>query len=102
MAEIKRLTGRDGKVFLATKTYPKHLRHKVTFAGTPENPIALDTYENLYKNLDDEFYRILAIYSWHKSGLYKVDIDKIPYSMALGLKYLIEYNEVVEKTMQFL
>lgn len=69
------------------------LRKKVTFAGTPENPIALDTYENLYKNLDDEFYRILSMYSWHKSGLYKVDIDKIPYSMVLGLKYLIDFNE---------
>lgn len=75
------------------EVYPKHLRHKIIFAGTPENPIALDTYENLYKNLDDEFYRILAMYSWHKSGLYKVDIDKIPYSMVLGLKYLIDYNE---------
>lgn len=76
-----------------SETYPKHLRNKVTFAGTPENPIALDTYENLYKNLDEEFYRILAMYSWQKSGLYKVDIDKIPYSMVLGLKYLIDYNE---------
>lgn len=74
-------------------TYPEHLRHKVTFAGTTENPIALDTYENLYKNLDDEFYRILAMYSWHKSGLCKLDIDKIPYPMVLGLKYLIDYNE---------
>ena len=76
-----------------SETYPKRLRHKITFAGTPENPIALDTYENLYKNLDDEFYRILALYSWYKSGLYKIDIDTIPYSMVLGLKYLIDYNE---------
>lgn len=74
-------------------SYPSRLRHKKIFAGSPENPIAIDTYENLYKNLDDEFYRILAMYSWHKSGLYKVDIDKIPYSMVLGLKYLIDYNE---------
>ena len=73
--------------------YPAHLRKKITFAGTVDNPIALDTYENLYKNLDDEFYRILGLYSWHKSGLFKVDIDKIPYPIVLGLKYLIDYNE---------
>lgn len=65
-------------------------------AGNAKNPIAIDTYENLYKNLDAEFYSILSVYQWHKTGLYKVDIDKIPYSWALSIKYLIEYNEILE------
>lgn len=76
-----------------SETFPARLKNKRTFAGTPENPIAIDTYENLYRNLDDEFYRILAMYSWHKSGLYRADISKVPYGWALGLKYLIDYNE---------
>ena len=62
-------------------------------AGTVENPLAIDTYEKLYKNLDDEFFTILAIYSWHKSGLLSVDIADIPYKYAVSLKYLIDYNE---------
>ena len=72
------------------------MKNEKTFAGTADNPIAYDTYENLYKCLDTEFYSILDIYMWQKSKLYKVDIDKIPYSWALSLKYLIEYNEFLE------
>lgn len=71
----------------------------MTFAGTPENPIALDTYENLYKCLDDEFYSILSVYSWFKSGLYRVNIKDLPYKWAVGLKYLIDYNEAQRMTL---
>lgn len=62
-------------------------------AGTVENPLAIDTYENLYKNLDDEFFNILGLFSWFKSGLLQLDVSDIPYKYALGLKYLIDYNE---------
>lgn len=78
-------------------TYPSYLRKEKTIAGTAENPIAYDTYENIYKCLDAEFYSILDIYMWHKSGLYKVNIDNIPYKWSLSVKYLIEYNEILEK-----
>lgn len=78
-------------------TYPPHLRHKKTLAGNANYPVAFDTYENLYKCLDSEFYTILGIYKWFKSGLYQVNIDEIPYKWAVGLKYLIEYNEILER-----
>lgn len=78
-------------------TYPTYLKNKKTLAGNAENPIAFDTYENLYKCLDSEFFTILGIYKWFKSGLYQVNIDEIPYGWALSLKYLIEYNNIVER-----
>ena len=81
------------KEFMTLEDYPKRYRHKKTIAGTPKNPIAIDTYENLYKCLDDEFFRFLGIYSWFKTGLLKVEISDLPYKYAIGLKYLIDYNE---------
>ena len=68
----------------------------MTIAGTPEKPIAIDTYENLYKCLDSDFYTILSIYSWFKSGLYQVNINDLPYCYAVGLKYLIDINIIEE------
>ncbi len=62
-------------------------------AGNAKNPVAIDTYENLYGCLDPEFFAILGVYSWFKSGLLKVEIANIPYGWVLGLKYLIDYNE---------
>lgn len=38
--------------------------------------------------------QILSLYSWHKSGLITVKATDLPYKFALGLKYLIDYNEV--------
>ena len=78
--------------------YPKRLRYKRTIAGTPQNPVAIDTYENLYKCIDDEFYRILGIYSWFKSGIVHIDVSDLPYNLAVGLKYLIDYNEAAKWT----
>lgn len=66
-------------------------------AGDFKNPIAVDTYKNLYKCLDDDFYLILSMYKWFETGLYKIDLNNIPYKVALGLKYLIEYNEILKK-----
>lgn len=80
-------------------TYPDRLKNKVTMAGTPENPIAIDTYYNLYRCLDSEFYTIYNIYKWHKCGLYRINIDEIPYKWALSIKYLIEYNEILERNI---
>lgn len=62
-------------------------------AGTAQNPIAIDCYRNLYMCLDSDFFAILGIYSWFKSGLLNVNIENIPFGYALGLKYLIDYNE---------
>lgn len=44
--------------------------------------------------------RILSLFSWHKSGLLKVDVSDLPYNIAVGLKYLIDYNEA-RKTRLF-
>ena len=73
--------------------YPKHLKNKRTIAGSAQNPIAIDSYRNLYKCLDSDFFAILGIYSWFKSGLMQIDIENIPFGYAMGLKYLIDYNE---------
>lgn len=66
-------------------------------AGDAKNPIEIDTYENLYKSLDAEFYSILDLYRWIKTGLYTPNINEIPYSWALSIRYLIEYNDYLER-----
>lgn len=66
-------------------------------AGDFKNPIAIDTYKNLYKCLDDDFYLILSIYKWFKTGLLKVTLEDLTYDVALGVRYLIEYNQYLEK-----
>lgn len=63
-------------------------------AGNAKHPVAIGTYEELYKALDDEFFKILSIFSWWKTGIAKIDISDLPYKIAVGLKYLIDYNEV--------
>lgn len=77
--------------------YNSELANKITWAGTVKNPIAIDTYRNLYANLDDEFYRILNIYSWFKTGLVNLKVQDLDYKIALGLKYLIDYNEIEKR-----
>lgn len=62
-------------------------------AGNAKHPVAIGTYESLYKSLDEEFFRILSIFSWWKTGIVKLDVSDLPYTMAVGLKYLIDYNE---------
>ena len=66
-------------------------------AGDYKNPIAIDTYKNLYKCLDDEFFMVLSIYKWFKTGLLKIALEDISYDIALGVRYLIEYNEYLDK-----
>lgn len=74
------------------------MANKITWAGTVKNPIAIDTYKNLYACLDAEFYKILSIFSWHKSGLIRVNAEKLPYKITLGLKYLIDIDEIDKRS----
>lgn len=78
--------------------YPPHLANKLTWAGNVKNPIAIDTYKNLYSNLDEEFYLILSIFSWYKTKLINLNVEKLPYKIALGLKYLIDLDEIEKRT----
>lgn len=78
--------------------YPPHLADKLTWAGNVKNPIAIDTYKNLYSNLDEEFYLILSMFSWYKSGLISLNVEKLPYKIALGLKYLVDLEEVEKRS----
>lgn len=78
--------------------YPPHLANKLTWAGNVKNPIAIDTYKNLYSNLDEEFYLILSIFSWYKTKLINLNVEKLPYTIALGLKYLIDLDEIEKRT----
>lgn len=78
--------------------YPPHLANKLTWAGNVKNPIAIDTYKNLYSNLDKEFYLILSMFSWYKSKLINLNIEKLPYKIALGLKYLVDLEEVEKRS----
>ena len=68
------------------------------WAGTVKNPIAIDTYKNLYSCLDKEFYMILSMFSWYNSGLIKINAEKLPYNIALGLKYLIDMEEIEKRS----
>lgn len=78
--------------------YPPHLANKLTWAGNVKNPIAIDTYKNLYLNLDEEFYLILSMFSWYKTKLINLNVEKLPYKIALGLKYLIDLDEIEKRT----
>lgn len=78
--------------------YPPHLANKLTWAGNVKNPIAIDTYKNLYSNLDEEFYLILSMFSWYKTKLINLNVEKLPYKIALGLKYLIDLDEIEKRT----
>lgn len=68
---------------------PRHANNK-TFIGDVENPIAIGRKCDLWKNLDNEFYKILEQWRWHRAGLIPLDINKMSYSEALGVRYLIE------------
>lgn len=74
------------------------MANKLTWAGNVKNPIAIDTYKNLYLNLDEEFYLILSIFSWYKTKLINLNVEKLPYKIALGLKYLIDLDEIEKRT----
>lgn len=78
-------------------TYPKRLSKKKTFIGDFKKPVAYGTYEEIYSNLDDEFYRILGLFSWYNSGLLKIDINSIPYEWVLGLKYLVDITAIQQR-----
>jgi len=71
---------------------PRHAENK-TFVGDVENPIAIGKKKDLWNNLDNEFYKILEKWRWHRSGLIVLDINTLPYNEALGIRYLTE-NEM--------
>lgn len=77
--------------------YPEHLKNKITFIGDFKAPIAFGTYKELYSNLDEDFYKILSIFKWHKTGLISVNIDDLTYAQAVAVKYLIEYNDSLKQ-----
>ena len=74
------------------------MANKLTWAGTVKNPIAIDTYKNLYACIDNEFYLIISMYSWFKSGLISINAEQLPYKIALGLKYLIDIDEIEKRS----
>lgn len=38
------------------------------------------------------------MFSWHKSGLISLNIEKLPYKIALGLKYLVDLEEIEKRS----
>lgn len=63
---------------------------KLTFLGDVKNPIAVGKKRDLWANLDEEFYSILELWRWHRAGL--IDINLLPYEIAIGIRYLVEVD----------
>ena len=63
---------------------------KLTFLGDVKNPIAIGKKKDLWANLDEEFYRIHELWRWHRAGL--IDINHLPYEIAIGIRYLVEVD----------
>ena len=61
---------------------------KLTFLGDVKNPIAVGKKRDLWENLDDEFFQILELWRWFRAGL--LNINSLPYPIALGIRYLVE------------
>lgn len=61
---------------------------KLTFLGDVKKPIAVGKKRDLWANLDDEFYSILDLWRWFRAGL--ININNLPYPIALGIRYLVE------------
>ena len=55
-----------------------------------KTPVAIGRKKDLWANLDDEFFRILELWRWHRAGLLK--IAALPYEKAVGIRYLIEVD----------
>ena len=58
-----------------------------------KNPIAIGTKEEIYSNLDNDFFLIVELWRWFRTGLMPLKLDNIPYWVAVGIRYLIEVND---------
>lgn len=58
-----------------------------------QNAIAIGTKEEIYANLDNDFFLILELWRWFKTGLMKLTLDDIPYWQAIGIRYLVEKDK---------
>ena len=70
---------------------------KLTFLGDVKNPIAVGKKRDLWTNLDDEFFQILELWRWVRAGL--VNINELPYPVALGIRYLVEMD-MIERSVK--
>lgn len=67
-----------------------------------KNAIAIGTKEEIYSNLDNEFYTILEFWRWFKTGLMPLTLNDIPYWQAVGIRYLIEVNDDEPKAVHLI
>lgn len=55
-----------------------------------KNAIAMGTKEEIYSNLDNDFYLIIELWRWQQTGLMHLTLNDLPYWQAVGIRYLIE------------
>lgn len=65
-------------------------RDRLFFLGDVKNPFAVGTMGEIFDTVDETFYNILDMQRWVKCGMIKLDVEKHPAYMCIGVRALME------------